>query len=871
MINKIQFPSGHSGALIALPDSSTLWAKIQRGLENNIVAWHSLVDHSADVAAVIEELLRQPTINQRLSRTAGLSQLDDASCARLAAIAFLHDIGKANRGFRARVDPNAPPVGHIDQLAWLFKDNNAAEHLADQLIHVLGLNQIIDWFAGTPDSEIFDAVFAHHGRPWRVKPSLAHWKVEGTSNPIADLAPMRAALERWFAPAFAVAPPLPDTPEFDHAFAGLLMLADWLGSDTQFFPLTNGADPDRMSTSRKAAICVVRAVGFSVESRRQAVQGRALDFATLFAVPAARPIQQSADIPQAHCVVLEAETGSGKTEAALWRFVHLFQQGAVDGLYFALPTRVAATQMFSRIKRLRDALFLVEDRPTVVLAVPGQVGADDARGHSLPEFGFEWDDVPTEQQRAQRWAAEHPKRFLAAQIAVGTIDQVLLASIATRHAHLRGTALLRHLLVVDEVHASDRFMETLLANLLRGHLQAGGHALLLSATLGAAAQARLLGTRQRSLAEAEGLAYPTYGWAVDGEPKGLAIAPVGTSKVVRIDAEPWLGEPGRIAEMARAAADAGAKVLVIRNTVGAAIATAQAVEAPGDDTMLFRVGGVATLHHGRFSASDRLLLDAAVERVLGKESARTARIVVGTQTLEASLDLDADLLITDLCPMDVLLQRIGRLHRHVKRARPAEFEGPRVVVLTPAKRDLLASLRGKAGRHGFGQVYPDSRIIEATWRLIEARPVWEIPAMNRLLVERATHPEALEEIETELRARDPAWAPMLNDIFGRVSVQRQTAGYALLDRSAPFSRFQLPEDDAWATRLGAKDRLIRFDGIIGPFGQPIGELRVRHYLAEGVGLEEQPVIVENSAGRLLFRVGSATLVYDRFGLRRLSD
>ena len=849
-----------------LPTPASLWAKICRNAEGRITGWHSLIDHSADVAAVIEALLAQPTLKFRLARAAGLTELDEIACARLAALAFLHDIGKANRGFRARVNLGAPIVGHIDQLAWLLRGSNA-DDLGDRLVDELRLQPIIDWFDGMPDSEIWDAVFAHHGRPWKVKPSRDHWRVIDGSDPIADLAPMRGSLERWFAPAFAATAPLPDTPGFDHAFAGLLMLADWLGSDTQFFPFANGADPDRMLTSRRTAYAALRAVGLAVEDRRQVVRVRQPDFAMLFAVPTPRPIQQHATTPSAHCVVLEAETGSGKTEAALWRFVHLFTQGAVDGLYFALPTRVAATQMFGRIKKLRDALFPGEDRPAVVLAVPGQVGADDARGHNLPEFGFEWDDVPTESQRAERWAAEHPKRFLAAQIAVGTVDQVLLASIATRHAHLRGTALLRHLLVVDEVHASDRFMEALLANLLQGHLLAGGHAMLLSATLGAGAQARLLHTRQRNLTEAEGLAYPSYGWAEAGEAKVLPITQAKMGKTVRIDAKPWLATPERIAAMARTAADAGAKVLVIRNTVGAAVASAQAVEILGCDAALFRVRDVVTLHHGRFSASDRLLLDAEVEKVLGKDSQRVARIVVGTQTLEASLDLDADLLITDLCPMDVLLQRIGRLHRHDGRERPFGFETPRVCVLTPATRDLLGLLRGRGGRHGFGQVYADARIIEATWRLIEARPVWEIPAMNRLLVERATHPQVLEEIETELRARDSAWSAVLDRAYGAELGQRQTAQFAMLDRAAPFSRFQLPEDDAWATRLGAKDRLVQFDDVIGPFRQPIGELRVRHYLAEGVGPDEKPVIVEQETAGVTFRFGASLLRYDRFGLR----
>jgi len=180
---------------------------------------------------------------------------------------------------------------------------------------------------------------------------------------------------------------------------------------------------------------------------------------------------------------MEAETGSGKTEAALWRFLDLFEAGAVDGMYFALPTHVAATQAFARILRFADAAFGA-DRPAIVLAVPGQVQADGARGHKLPDFAFAWDDDPNDAVRQSRWAAAHPKRFLGAQIAVGTLDQALLGTIRTRHAHMRGTMLLRQLLVVDEVHASDRYMETLLSGLLRGHLQAGGHALLLSATLG---------------------------------------------------------------------------------------------------------------------------------------------------------------------------------------------------------------------------------------------------------------------------------------------------------------------------------------------------------------------------------------------------
>lgn len=854
--------------------TASLWAKLERGPNGQVTHWHGLVAHSADVAAVVEALLEQPTINRRLARAGGRDVLDARACTRLAALAFLHDIGKANRGFRRRIDPAAPSVGHIDQLAWVFKKS----HLDVTLCGLLGLERMDPWFSPTDNQELWDTLFAHHGRPWSADPTNAelYWRREAAdrdpiADPIEDLAPMRAALDRWFADAFLPAPPLPEAPSFHHVFAGLLMLADWLGSDIQFFPFADGRDADRMTFARAQAREALRDVGLTPKPSRGGVQ--VPEFGDLFAGRAARPIQRAAASPTAPCVVLEAETGAGKTEAALWRFRHLFATGEVDGLYFALPTRVAATQMFARVKRFRDALFHPDDRPAVVLAVPGQVGADEAHGHALPDFGFEWTDRADEATRRRRWAAEHPKRFLAAQIAVGTVDQALLAAIATRHAHLRGTALLRHLLVVDEVHASDRYMETLLANLLRGHAQAGGHALLLSATLGAGMHARLLGTPRPKLAAAEVVPYPALSWATAGRAEFRHVPAEGKPKQVRLAAAPLLDDPPGIAAMAFDAATAGAKVLVIRNTVGAAIATAQALEAAAGAShpALFRVAGVATLHHGRFAPSDRQHLDAEVERSLAPNGSGAPCVVIGTQTLEQSLDLDADLLITDLCPVDVLLQRIGRLHRHA-RARPDAFAEPRAVVLTPTARDLLPLLRGGGGRHGLGRVYEDPRIIEATWRLLESEPVWTIPAMNRHLVEQATHRERLAAIEAELRASDGAWVGVLDKVYGNDIARAGQARLGLLDRDAPFSAFRIPDDEPWATRLGARDLLVALpEAILGPFGEPVATLRIPHFLAGDAAAEATPEVLESGAGGLLFRLGAVTLRYDRFGLRREAD
>jgi CRISPR-associated endonuclease/helicase Cas3 len=839
---------------------------------NNIESWHHLIAHSADVAAITEALLGLPVLSSRLARLAGRNCLDEITVARLAALAFLHDIGKANRGFQARQDLTAPPVGHIDQLLWLTHTPDA-EELRGRLYGVLGLDRMEAWFSGDASLDLFDAVYAHHGRPWRVHEVAALpnwralWQPGADGDPIAALAPLQQAMDAWFAPAFGEGPSLPDLPAFHHAFAGIVMLADWLGSDERFFPMADGTYEGRMAEARRQAPHALAAVGLAIEPRRRAAQAARRDFQACFGLPSPRPVQITASEILARCLVLESETGSGKTEAALWRFKTLFERGEVDGIYFALPTRVAATQVFDRVLSFRDRLFAPEDRLPVVLAVPGQVRVDTAAGHPLPDFGFEWSDDPDGGTARARWAAEHPKRFLAAQIAVGTVDQALLGAIRVKHAHLRGTALLRHLLVIDEVHASDRYMEDVLSELLRSHLGAGGHALLLSATLGAGMRARLLGTPCPPPDEAAALPYPAVTWAEAGRERRAAWTSDRSEKAVQLRAAPYLDDPAWIARRAFEAVEAGAKVLVLRNTVGAAVATAAALEqlAGANHPALFRIGDVPTLHHGRFAAVDRQLLDQAVEQRFGRTRPDGGAVVVGTQTLEVSLDLDADLMIVDLCPADVLLQRLGRLHRHPGRTRPVGFANPQAWVLVPDTRDLL-DVAERRGRHGLGRVYEDWRILEATWRLLARHDAWQVPAMNRMLVEEATHPAHLEQIEAEWRGRDARWARHLDAVTGKNSELRKQAAVAVLDRRTRFRNFILPPDERLATRLGARDRLVEVPpSLRGPFGVLPGALRIPQHLLEGIDAATDAKVWED-VGVIHVELGGRTLRYDRWGL-----
>jgi CRISPR-associated endonuclease/helicase Cas3 len=836
-----------------------LWAKLAYDDAGQVRAALPLVDHCLDVAAVFVALLRGGAWGRMLAHAAG-RELTGQDVARLTVLAALHDIGKANRGFQARIERGAPIVGHEGEVAALLFDPALRAMAAGQAL----LEMALGWGAGA----YLPALMAHHGRPraeffWvkdGSKPwskSIGHWQARNGNDPSADAARVIAAIRERYPSAWETGVPLPQGERFVALFAGLLVLADWLGSDTRRFPV-EGPHGGLREAMRDAAAADVVAVRGLVP-----VATPDCDFARAFDLKEPRGVQHHATGDLGSVALIEAETGSGKTEAALWRWLDLRRRGEVDGLYFALPTRSAAVQLHGRVEAMLRRVW-GDDGPRAVLAVPGYWRVGDAEGLPLPGRRVRWDDEGAAFDA--RWAAEHANQYLAARVAVGTIDQALLAALKVRHAPFRAAALTRNLLVVDEVHASDAYMTGLLEQLLANHRAAGGRALLLSATLGAATRARLLGQAVPSLAEAVALPYPALAGS-DAPLRGVVAS--GADKRVAIENAGLIDDPEGIAARAVAAARAGASVLVIRNSVAGAVAVAQAVEALAPD-LAFRVGGVVTVHHGRFAASDRRLLDAEVEATFGKARSSAGRILIGTQTLEQSLDIDADLLLTDLAPMDVLLQRIGRLHRHAGRARGA-FGEARVVVLHFAGRDLTPLLHPGRNRHGLGVTphgagpYPDVLQLEATLRLLEANPAVHIPADNRRLVEGALHPDALAAIATEGGA---AWRNHAADRGGKVHADRGTAQTLALDLATPFNALSFPVDElAVTTRLGARDLLVELpEAIEGPFAQAVARFRIPAWMLGKVTAQDQPTAAVRAGEGWRFGLGDRVYRYDRWGL-----
>ena len=887
--------------------TQVFWAKSDRENPQRI---HLLEHHMADVGACFEALLAQPTIRQRLAQAGKLDDIDPVITARLAVLATLHDIGKVNIGFQTRIwqDSDFPTdthhphrAGHIIDLVPVLsgEDDVTAKWFFDTLGWWWDATASWDNRDGETVCGLFVAALSHHGRPLNLGESRFKnariWRSFGALHPRHEVERIGRLVREWFPAAWTSGGPLlPSVPAFQHMFLGLCMLADWIGSDETRFPFCPEPRDNYMQTARHKAQCAVAEIGLNIESQRSAFHTRPAlpSFDALFDIPNAtpNPIQQATRaVPlDERLVIIESETGSGKTEAALWRFAHLYQDRRVDGLYFALPTRAAASQMHTRITRFIANLFPEEVVPEPVLAVPGYVRVGAAAGRHLPNYKVWWDDHPDILTEKRRWTAENAKRYLAAQIAVGTVDQAMLAALQVKHAHMRAACLSRNLLVVDEVHASNPYMRAILEALLRVHIEAGGYALLMSATLGSVSRSHWLAATSSSAANTPPLLddaietpYPAI-MTCTGETT-IAVNGNGKEKTVRIDAVSDMGDFTQVAERALHAARAGAKVLVVRNTVQYAIDTQQTVEkmmVQGESDLLYSCCGILTLHHGRFAREDRLLLDKAIEEQIGKDRPTGGYLIVGTQTLEQSLDIDADLLITDLCPMDVLLQRIGRLHRHQRDDRPADYAIPTCIVLMPKGGDLSPLLSKGPGWNGLGPhgfVYEDLRVLEATRRLILHHPEWRIPEMNRELVERTTHPDALKAITDEL---GEDWQIHATQMTGETLAKNLTAKNALIRYDKSFFGDDNREvvfgsdEERIRTRLGDEGIEVDLDPPApSPFGvEAIGQLTIPHHLAprlSGEATDDKPVVPDPEDGGFTFRIGESRFRYDRLGLRRV--
>ena len=720
----------------------------------------SLLDHCRHVAVMARRLMASPVLRRRLA-AAFETDLTERHLDRLAILAGLHDFGKALKGFQDKLEGTTlTSRGHVAE-ALAVLANNAAVQTAIQL------PLLAEWFE--PVHHALYTAICHHGQPVgddQIRPHLPLIaelvaRTRYGHEPIIEIGKLSEALIALFTRAKEPSERLRFTPSAQHLFAGILMAADWMASGFAFEP--GEADQLAADVLDRTAWSGWHS-GASPLSLLEGREPRPAQIGTLNL-----PLDE-------RLAVIEAPTGSGKTEAALIWASRLVEAGVVDGLYFAVPTRSAATELHSRIGRLMSTHHPAL-KGKIVRAIPGLLDTDN----SVPDYP------------AETWAVAAPKRTFAAPIAVGTIDQALLSILRSRHAWMRAAFLSRHLLVVDEVHASDPYMAALTRGLIERHLSLGGRALAMSATLGETALAILMDRERRPIDAAISVPYPAI--RRSGGDDALPEAPGRTVEVVIESYE-------QAFTRARAAAADGQSVLWLRSTVSDATNDFLAFEARGTNSLL---------HHSRYAVEDRSWLDQRLLGIFGVGGRRTGIIAVTTQTAEQSLDIDADLLITDACPADVLLQRLGRLHRHRSGTRPT------AVLIDPGPLENYLAPRGKVlGQAGQGWpwVYNNLLSVRATLDWLQVRKQITVPDDCRILVERATHADYLREMAGSLGRR---WTDLWRELFEKAAINAQLAEASLIDWRRPYRDALVTE---WLpTRLGDGTVTVAVKNLVSPFTQ----------------------------------------------------
>ncbi len=731
--------------------------------------FHPALWHMLDVGAVADRLIEKRPVT-------GSDDWDQA----IVFLIVLHDLGKISKSFRKQIKGVAARKEYHSQLSFML------------LRHHDGL--LSEQIGGSPGSRsaLYAAVAGHHGGPPELDDGTGiperRWMTAIGTMAIEVASDVIASVGELFPKASVEGLSTSDAKALSWRVSGLTIQADWIGSNSDWFDCRPADIPvaNYWSCARQHAKRAVAAAGL------HRAQPRA-DAVILPNRTTLRPMQRAMreidllDGPT--LVIIEDATGSGKTEAALMLASRMMTAGKGDGLFFALPTMATSNAMLERIAIVAEELFA---------GLPS-LGLSHGRARQNALFrrirGNDGSD-PGEPVTCGQWLADDRRRILLADIGVGTIDQALLAVLPTRFNTLRLWALSNKILIVDEAHSYDPFMDEELRTLLRFHAMLGGSAVVMTATLPAKmrngyAEAFQRGLGNRRPSKIEGDAYPQL-TIVSKEVNSREPAPVPstcrTIVIERVDAAIALE---RIQEGVRR----GAACVWIRNAVDDAIAAMQTLESQGILTDLL---------HARFTVADRLRKEEELRRYFGRDGTRRrSRVLVATQVVEASLDLDFDLMVSDLAPIGSLIQRAGRLWRHMdlRPARERPVPGPAMHILSPDPETVEDSCWLHRVLPAGAWVYP----LSDQWRT--ARAVFASGAIRapdglRQMIE-AVHGPDLEEVPEALSDAE-------QDDLGKVMIERQMAKNQLL---ATHRNGQLLDYLAAAQKVHDEERLATRLGI----------------------------------------------------------
>lgn len=728
---------------------ATYWGKADPSAGGK-ASHHSVLSHCVDVAACAFTILERNTILKvRFAQTVGVNLASIAPT--IAALCAIHDIGKLDTRFQRKapaiadklrprtVGIVAKPYDHgTEGFRQIEDDEQASTHLVTRL--------------GPCALTLLRIVCGHHGGfPSRDAPDPSRCLLPRSVKREDEL--VRSEFLDCVVDFFeSLGATFPWLHTVDGALAqrlgGLCAISDWLGSNTDYFPYEQERLDDlsaywNVAITRAQTACNHAGLTRSVASE--------VTFGDLFPGYSPRNVQlltERVNPTEPALIIVEAAMGQGKTEAAISVAGRFLGHGVAEGLTFALPTMATSNAMFGRVTAAMPHLYPSE---CVQLTL--------AHGRATRQAGFQEviarglrprdDDAPEATVTCSRWFLSS-RRTLLAQVGVGTIDQSLQAALNVRHQFVRMFGLSRNVVIIDEVHAYDAYMEVLLEHLLRWLGALNVPVLLLSATLPSHRRAALAlaWTGQSSttdvnngngtpsfddLATAITRPYPYVSVVSRVSTQTLSSDDTPVSRTISLEAVPRAGSDAThcalVASRLVAAAIAGGRVVWIRNTVREAQEAFRAVATQAGDAIEH------ILFHSRFRGCDRAKIETTVLDRFGKNAPPGGRILIATQVVEQSLDLDFDEMHSDLAPVDLLLQRVGRLHRH-NRTRFTQFETPRLVVHVPTDDDV------KELRFGPSAYVYDVGTLWIAYQTLHARDEIHLPEDIRALVEETYHPES---------------------------------------------------------------------------------------------------------------------------------
>lgn len=722
------------------------WAKTTRDGQPGI----SVFQHSINVGHVARCLVElYPSIMQAFN----------LSPDQVAVMAGLHDIGKVSPGFQRKcpawlaqmdiikLDQNCNWEGEMES------DHGKVSHSA---IHEF----LLDVGFNRKSASIVSALLgAHHGRLNYPSNRGVYQPPRMTSENLSNIdwrkERQNLAQKIWesFLDSTNAEFSFSDNTSCVWWLAGLTSVADWIGSDEHFFCPEQNHTACKVSDVAQEAI---EKIGFKPLMIR-----KDLSFQDIFTFPP-NSIQVKAMemITGPGVYVIEAPMGMGKTEAAFGAAYNLLADGLASGIFFALPTQATSNRMHLRLNQFLKVI--AQDFSEGKL-VHGNSWLFDT-GNQLSPAKTSSDTHDRKDARAGRdWFAS-AKRSLLSPFGVGTVDQALLGVVATKHFFVRRYALAGKVVILDEIHSYDLYTGTLIDKLIEVLEGLGCTVIVLSATLTGNRRRQILGVqdfeagRESGLSQVKTQPYPLISGRLRDEGIPPTSAPPPPAKSVKVDFISQKKANTKALEIA----ENGGSVLWICNTVEAAQKQYEILAEMVNTTT--KLG----LLHSRFPFWRRAELENVWMERFGKDGAgRCGSILIATQVVEQSVDLDADLMITDLAPTDMLLQRLGRLWRHPRANRKTEY--PQLYIISENRTiDEFKSLPSDGVLKGLGsKAYVYDPLV-----LLRTLQVWQ--NLEEIVVPDQIR-TVLEDTYNDEYEYPDSWMELMIESEGKVCAYRQKA------------------------------------------------------------------------------------------------